>query len=375
MAGIYIHIPFCRNKCIYCNFHSAAFLGNKAEFIDALCREIEIRKDYLLEPIETIYFGGGTPSILSDSDYERIFTTLEQNYDLSTVSEITIELNPEDITKEFVQKYALLPFNRASIGTQSFNSKALHYLNRNHSVEQNILAVKYIQEYWTKNISADIIYGTPNLEDDELVNSLNILIGLNVPHISCYALTVEEATALNKSILLGKKAVPTDDDIIRQMDIVINTLETAKYIQYEISNFCLEAKESIHNSNYWKQKTYIGLGPSAHSYNGHSRQWNISNNLKYINALKNNSIPFEIELLSQTDAVNEYLMTGLRTIWGIDLNYIKSAFGDIFVVNFINKSKNMIESELMIQKDSIFALTRKGMKISDRIISDLFEEK
>ncbi|MEI7597163.1 MAG: radical SAM family heme chaperone HemW [Bacteroidota bacterium] len=372
MSGIYIHIPFCKQKCIYCNFHSGGSLRLKDDFVIALLKEIELSKNYLSEPIETIYFGGGTPSLLDFEDFERIFKKLNENYNTSDCIEITIEANPEDLTEEKIKSLSNLPFNRVSIGTQAFDADSLNYLKRKHSVEQNNLALDLIQKHWTENISADLIYGIPTLENEKLISSLYHLKSKGIPHISCYALTVEPSTSLHKFINSNKIQAPIENFTLEQMDIVISELENLGYIQYEISNFCLPNYQAIHNSNYWEQKQYLGLGPSAHSFNGKSRQWNIANNIKYINSLKENKQTFEIEELTQNDIYNEYIMTGLRTMKGIDSEYISSVFGKKHLTIFEENSKKFIQQAEIIKIRNKFVLSKKGIKISDYIISELF---
>jgi len=372
MSGIYIHVPFCKQKCIYCNFHSGASLKTKDEYVKMLLTEIELTSGYINDSVETIYFGGGTPSLLSKNDFEFIFKKLEKHYQLSNCSEITIEANPEDLDLETILSFSELPFNRVSIGCQAFDNVSLDYLKRAHSVIDNQKAIDFIQEYWTKNISVDIIYGIPGLTDKELLSSLTYLSDKQIPHISCYALTVEPSTSLYSSIKQKKNEVPDELQTINQMGVVIDKLQELGYIHYEISNFCLPGYESKHNSNYWKQIPYLGLGPSAHSFNGNSRQWNISNNIKYINALKNNEILFEKENLSELDKYNEYVMTGLRTKNGIDILYIERIFGQGYANAFINSCEKFLKEEEINKIQNKFVLTKKGIVISDYIISELF---
>ncbi len=374
MSGIYIHIPFCLQACSYCDFHFSTSLQNKDSFLKALEKEIKLRSNYLStsDTIESIYFGGGTPSLLSVEELLRIFELLHAHFTISSDAEITLEANPEDLAKEKVRDFRTTPINRFSIGIQSFFEADLKFMHRAHSAERGINAVKTAQDAGFENISIDLIYGTPTLSNDNWKINLQQAFDLQVKHISAYCLTVEERTALHKHIASGKVQNVEDEKSAQHFEILTTAMHKHGFIQYEISNFCTENHYSRHNSNYWKQKKYIGLGPSAHSFDGASRQWNVRNNALYIRSLEKNELNFEREELTIAQNYNEYLMTGLRTMWGCDLKFIEKEFGND-LLNFLkNEATQHFVSGNIIEKENQLYLTEKGKLLADKIASDLF---
>jgi oxygen-independent coproporphyrinogen-3 oxidase len=373
LAGIYFHIPFCRQKCHYCNFFSVASEKNKVLFLEALTKEIRLQKNYLgNEIVETIYFGGGTPSILTADEINHLFQKIQTNFSISDKAEVTFEANPDDLTKSYLKSLKGTPINRLSIGVQSFFVDDLEYLNRIHSANQAYNSVKEAQEAGFQNISIDLIYGIPTLSETNWYKNLEVFFELNLPHLSAYALTVEPKTAL-EVLIRKQKTKPVEEELILyHFKILLDQMKQNGYIHYEISNFCKEPYFSLHNKNYWFRKSYLGLGPSAHSFNGDSRQWNVSNIEKYISKVTSVSIPSEIEELSINQKYNEYILTTLRTIWGSDSNYILKQFG----VSYLNDFKKGIEKYIVDNKVYIdehrYYLTDSGKLFADGIASDLF---
>lgn len=374
MAGIYLHIPFCKQACNYCNFHFSTSLKLKAEMVTAIQEEISLQKGYLQhQTIETIYFGGGTPSLLSVNELMQLWSALEQHFPQQSLKEVTLEANPDNLTPSYLKALKGTPVNRLSIGIQSFHDKDLTYMNRAHNAREADYAVKAAQDHGFENISIDLIYGTPTMDDKEWVANILSAITLQVPHISSYALTVEPRTALAHAIEKGKTKEPDNGQAAGQFEILMERLNQAGYDHYEISNFALPGRYALHNTNYWKNKHYLGLGPSAHSFNGTSRQWNIANNPAYLKSiLKDRKVPFEIEQLSFEDRFNEYLMTSLRTMWGADLELITSQFGSDVVTSLNKGIVPYLEQEWMTQKDQKLVLTQKGKLFADKIAGELF---
>lgn len=375
MAGIYIHIPFCKNKCNYCNFFSVASTSQLNQLIDAIKTEAVLRKDYCEhEEIQTIYFGGGTPSLLNYNHLHEIFEILKANYYINNNAEITLEINPDDVSEPKANDWKSLGFNRVSVGTQSFDNNVLQQLGRKHNSDAAYNALKTLKKSGFENISADVIFGVPQMNNQQLLHTLNILIDFQIPHISAYALTVEPKTALDVLIKKGKEIAPDEDVLASQFLLTIETLRKADYIHYEISNYAKDGYYSIHNSNYWKNNKYIGLGPSAHSYNCISRQWNISNITEYIETINSGIIPAEKEILSNIQKCNEYILTSLRTIWGTDLNKIKNIYGDNIYNLIKSNSLKYIKNNMLINNNEVLYLTDKGKLYADKICSDLFVE-
>ena len=372
MSGIYIHIPFCKKACHYCNFHFSTQTKYLHEFTESLLKEIELQHKYLNGKIETLYFGGGTPSLLSKDALRSIFSTIKNTFDLSHDLEFTLEANPDDLTANQAQYWLELGINRLSIGIQSFQPHSLAWMNRAHNVQQAHQAIANAKAAGFSNISADLIYGTPQLSDQDLAEDLQILLKYGIPHISCYALTVEEKTALHK--MIQKKSLQDVDTAqqARQFELIVETLDNAGWEHYEISNFSKPNCRSKHNSNYWNGIPYLGLGPAAHSYNIHSRQWNIANNQLYFQSIKNNTVPFELETLETVTRFNEYMMISLRQMEGFSLDKIKTQFGEKFEAHVKIIATNF-ELKQQVQKTAMgYCLTKEAKFFADGIASDFF---
>ncbi|AIG29136.1 coproporphyrinogen III oxidase [Flavobacterium psychrophilum] len=372
MAGIYIHIPFCKQACHYCDFHFSTSLKKKDEMVLAIAKEIAMRKnEFKNQTIETIYFGGGTPSLLNVSDLIFLINQVYSNYNVSQNTEITIEANPDDLSENRIIELSKTPINRLSIGIQSFFEEDLQLMNRAHNSAEAKKCLEIATQYFD-NISVDLIYGTPGMSNERWLENIKIALDLNIPHISSYALTVEPKTALHKFIKDGM--MPQLDDAMahEQFLILVDTLETNKFIHYELSNFGKENYFSKNNSAYWLGKKYIGVGPSAHSYDGKNRSWNLSNNGRYLKSISENTLPSETETLSKTDKYNEYIMTGLRTIWGVSLNKIESEFGEKYLKYLLKNTQKYLDDTKLILENNILRTTRKGKFFCDGIASDLF---
>ena len=377
MAGIYIHIPFCKQACNYCNFHFSTSLQLKDELIAAMIKEIHLVTEKAnhsseKELCETIYFGGGTPSILSIKELNNILASLFSKFEIAKDAEITLEANPDDITAEKLQLWKKVGINRLSIGVQSFLDQELVWMNRAHSSADSLRCIDEIKNAGFSDYSIDLIYGSPLLNNQDWLNTIDTVINKNIPHISCYALTVEPKTALHKMIAQNKKESVDAEKQAEQFVLLMNQMEQAGYEHYEISNFSKPGMRSKHNSSYWQGKKYYGFGPAAHSYDGIKRKWNVSNNALYIQSLKKNSIPSEEETLTSTQSINEYIMTSLRTIEGLDLEKINSLFGTNHVNQLLNASKKYIQSEKIIQQNNRLILTKQGKLFADGIAADLF---
>jgi len=373
MAGIYIHIPFCKRKCHYCNFFSSASIKQKDELLKALLLEIKLQKDYLdNERIKTIYIGGGTPSILEPGDILKIFNEIVKYYSLKEQIEFTIEANPDDLNREKLLKIKDSPVNRLSIGVQSFHDEDLQYLNRIHNAKQAYNSIKETINAGFENISVDLIFGIPGQDSKRWKKNLEILIEMNIPHISAYSLTVEPRTILEKLILKNKIISPDETLSIIHFKDLMQFMKHNNYIHYEISNFCREGFFSEHNSNYWFGEKYLGLGPSAHSFNRIERQWNVSDISTYIEKLNNCIIPFEKETLSAEQVFNEYLMMSLRTIQGCDLNFINKRFGHNLYLHCKKQAKPFLDIDQIRIENEKMHLTEKGKFFADKIASEIF---
>lgn len=372
MAGLYIHIPFCTKRCLYCDFFSNTEMKYKEPYLSAVIRELELRKDYLEgEPVETIYFGGGTPSQLQAEDFSRIFEAIHRLFDVSPCAEITLEANPDDMTPGYVAGLQTLPFNRVSMGVQSFKEEDLRFLNRRHNREQALLAVDLCKKNGLDNISVDLIYGLPGQTLEEWKQNLDTVISLDIPHISAYHLIYEEGTALYKLKEAGK-ITPVDEDLsVALFTSLIDRLTANGYLHYEISNFARPGMLSRHNSSYWIGKKYLGIGPSAHSYNGQNRQWNISSLPGYLQAIDKGVPDIEIENLDINTRYNDFIITGLRTMWGIKFNEIQQQFGKDKLIYCQKQAAPYLKQGLLIEKDDTLTLSRNGIFISDSIMSDL----
>jgi oxygen-independent coproporphyrinogen III oxidase len=376
MAGIYIHIPFCKQACTYCNFHFSTSLQLKNDFLQALLKETSDRKDYLQgESIETIYFGGGSPSLLTPSEIENILNTIHSHFSIGTSPEITLEANPDDITTEKASNWKKQGINRISLGIQSFYDEDLHWMNRAHTAAQSLHSIDAVISAGFSNLTIDLIYGTPMLTDEKWKSNVERAIQYGVPHVSCYALTVEPKTLLEKMIRTGKIIDVNTDDQARQFLLLVDWLEGSGYEHYEISNFAKPGMRSCHNTSYWQQKKYLGVGPSAHSFNGHSRQWNISNNALYISSIKNSLPAFEVEQLEPIHRLNEYIMTSLRTSEGLNLEFVSSEFGGNTMNQLQENSFRHQQNGSIINEENMIRLTRKGKLLADGIAADLFFDK
>ena len=374
MGGIYIHIPFCKSRCIYCDFFTSTNESEMDTYVQALCKEIVLRKEELANDfVKTIYFGGGTPSRLNKNHFLQIFETVTANYNLSNEMEITIEANPDDLSHKYVDMLRELPFNRISIGIQSFDDQELKFLSRRHDSNGAIEAVRYCQEKGFNNISIDLMYGLPNQTLTIWKRNLQQAIDLNIQHISAYHLIYEEKTRLY-SLLQAGKVNPVDDDCSLEMfGTLIDTLTRAGFEHYEISAFAKQGFISQHNSSYWTGLKYLGLGPSAHSFDGEHRWWNVSSLPKYIAGINSLSPNIEKEDIDLTTKYNEYIITGLRTAWGIDLDVLKTNFGDELYAYFLQNAQRYFNLNYLKKEETTITLTKKGIFISDGIMSDLMK--
>lgn len=372
MAGIYIHIPFCKKACHYCNFHFSTQTKHIDAFIDALLFEIELRKEYVNEPIRTIYFGGGTPSLLSEDQIKLIVSKISAHYNLNELVEFTLEANPDDINGINLASWKKMGINRLSIGIQSFQQDALTWMNRAHEVNQSHQAIQLAKEAGFDNLSIDLIYGTPHYTKAHLLADLKIINDYQIPHVSCYALTIEEKTALHSMIEKGKMDNVVSEVQAEHFEIIVDYLNSIGFEHYEISNFAKPGNRSQHNSSYWKSLPYIGFGPSAHSYNGISRQWNIANNALYIQALEKKELPFEIEQLDLAAQYNEYIMISLRCMEGFDLHLIKERFGEAYLDHTNTIIQTLVEQKLLIRTNDGYCLSKSAKFLADGIASEFF---
>ena len=372
MSGIYIHIPFCKQACHYCDFHFSTSMKKKEEMVLALAKEIQMRKNESSEAIiETIYFGGGTPSVLTSDEINFLIDAVYQNYQVVENPEITLEANPDDLSQVRILELATSKINRLSIGIQSFFEDDLQMMNRAHNSAEAQKCLEFATKYFD-NISIDLIYGIPGMTNEKWNQNIEKALSFGIPHISSYALTVEPKTALNKLIQTGKIAAPNDDVAQEHFAILVETLEYNGFIHYELSNFAKENYFSKNNSAYWLGKKYIGIGPSAHSYDGFSRSWNVANNSIYLKSIQEDKLPNENEILSATDRYNEYIMTGLRTIWGVSLDRVENEFGKDYL-NYLHKqAQKFLNDDLLFIEIDILKPTKKGKFLTDGIASDLF---
>ncbi|MNF47677.1 Oxygen-independent coproporphyrinogen-III oxidase 1 [compost metagenome] len=390
MSGIYIHIPFCKQACHYCDFHFSTSMKKKDEMVLALAKEIQMRKnefenDPEFSGVETIYFGGGTPSVLTSEEINFLIEAVYQNYTVIENPEITLEANPDDLTtlshraesrcnleeRSIFEEYKSIGINRLSIGIQSFFEEDLKMMNRAHNATEAKKCLEEATKYFD-NISLDLIYGIPGMSNEKWKQNIETALSFGIPHISSYALTVEPKTALNKLIQTGKIAEPKDEVAQEHFAILVEMLEANEFVHYELSNFGKNNYFSKNNSAYWLGKKYIGIGPSAHSYDGVSRSWNVSNNSLYLKSIQEGKLPNEIETLSVADRYNEYIMTGLRTIWGVSLDRIEKEFGSKYL-DYLNKQvQKFLSDGLVAIENNILKPTPKGKFLTDGIASDLF---
>ncbi|PAM92189.1 coproporphyrinogen III oxidase [Flavobacterium sp. IR1] len=379
MSGIYIHIPFCKQACHYCDFHFSTSMKKKDDMVLALAKEIAMRKNEFevagingtQNQIETIYFGGGTPSVLTNDEINFLIAEVYKNYDVIENPEITLEANPDDLSAERILELSKSPINRLSIGIQSFYEEDLKMMNRAHNSAEAKNCLTEATKYFD-NISLDLIYGIPGLTDEMWKKNIETALSFGIPHISSYALTVEPKTALKKLIDTGKIAEPQDEVASNHFMILVETLQQNGFIHYELSNFGKEGYFSKNNSAYWLGKKYIGIGPSAHSYDGEKRGWNIANNSLYLKSIQEDILPIETETLTLSDRYNEYIMTGLRTIWGVSLERIETEFGSDYLKYLNKQSQKFLDDNLLSIENNILKPTSKGKFLTDGIASDLF---
>lgn len=372
MAGIYIHIPFCKKKCHYCDFYKTLDTGRAEEFIAGMGKEIILQKDYLEKrKLETIYIGGGTPTVLTAIQVRKILEKIYDVLDVTENVEITIEANPDDIQKLYVRDLKKAGINRISLGIQSWNDKILKQLNRRHSAKEAEEALNYIIAAGIENISADLIYGIPGLTARQWAEDLHKTLAFNIKHLSAYHLTIEPNTVFGKMKEAGELQEIPEEESENQFNILTEICKKYGYIQYEISNFCKDGYFSVHNTNYWRQQPYLGLGPSAHSYNRETRQWNVSDLSEYLRSIENNEIPFTREILTTKDLYNEYVMTSLRTMWGVDLDFIEDNINKESRDYLNNLATRFVRYGMITRNGNQLVLTDQGKMISDNIISEL----
>ncbi|HEY8780851.1 MAG TPA: radical SAM family heme chaperone HemW [Mucilaginibacter sp.] len=372
MAGIYIHVPFCKQACHYCDFHFITSLKYKNELLQSLRKDISLQKNYLAgETVETIYFGGGTPSLLNADDINLLIGTIAGLHAVSAEAEITLEANPDDLNKEKLQSLRQTDVNRLSIGIQSFFDDDLQWMNRVHRGKEAEVSVKRAQDIGLENLTVDLIYGYPLLSDQKWKYNLEKVFELGIPHVSSYSMTIEPKTALASFIKNKKQQAMDDEQSAKQFILLMDSMQSHGFEHYEISNFCKPGHYSRHNSNYWKGVKYLGIGPSAHSYDGETRQWNIANNAKYIQSLETGKIPAETELLTEANRLNEYIMTSLRTMWGLNLgklDIIAAGASDQLLI----AARRFFDDQWIEQKDDVIYLTKTGKLYADNVASGLF---
>ncbi|MEL7020329.1 MAG: radical SAM family heme chaperone HemW [Bacteroidota bacterium] len=372
MSGIYLHIPFCKQACHYCNFHFSTSLKHKESMVTSIVRELELQRHFLGgASLQSIYLGGGTPSLLDERDLERVFNQIFKLHQVDADAEITLEANPDDLTADKLRMLQRSPVNRLSIGIQSFIDEDLKFMNRAHNASEAKQCIQRAQQAGFHNLTVDLIYGTPTLSDKEWRNNLDTVFEHDIPHISCYCLTVEPQTALDHFVKTGKSKPVDEEQAADQFDILVEQMRQHGYDHYEISNFAKPNCYARHNSNYWLGEKYLGVGPAAHSFDGANRQWNVANNAQYIRALAADTIPFEREHLSREERYNEYVMTALRTMWGANLDKV-SDFGIDFKRHFLMTIRSFLNDGAVQRVDNDFYLTDKGRLLADHIASELF---
>lgn len=373
MAGIYIHIPFCKTRCHYCNFFSRASGKHREEFLPALLREMELQQDYLRdEPVHTVYLGGGTPSLLSDHEIREILDHVRSHFRVDDAAEITLEANPDDINARKAKELLRAGIGRLSLGVQSFHDEDLAYLKRVHNAVDAMNAIKILQDSGLEDLTIDLIYGIPTLSDEKWAENLDVFFRFRLPHLSAYALTVEDKTPLEVLIRREKLPAPDEDSLSRQFKTLTSLTGREGYIHYEISNFALEGHYSKHNSLYWTGGHYLGLGPSAHSYNGISRRWNKASMKSWLALEDHYDESFEEEILSQDQRYNEYVMTSLRTVWGCDIGLVEQQFGKEYADHLAAGAEKYLERQQIRRENTRLFLTEKGKFFADGIAADLF---
>lgn len=372
MAGIYIHVPYCKTRCIYCDFFTQTNISSKADYVSALCQELRLRKDYIgNESIKTIYFGGGTPSQLSKEDYILIFNTIYDTFEVESDAEITLESNPDDLSDSYINDLSSLPFNRLSIGIQSFDDKELTFLKRRHSAQRAKEAVLNSKKAGFDNISIDLMYGLPNQTMEIWAKNLQEALSLDIQHISSYHLIYEQGTKLYKLFKSGEVKAVDEDISVDMFALMIDELSKAGFTHYEISNFAKNEMYSKHNSSYWLGEKYLGLGPAAHSFDGTNRAWNIASIAQYISAINKKQPKIEVEYLDASTRYNDFILTGMRTMWGVDTAILENRFGADMKFYCIKNAQRYIDQGFVDYKGCVLTLTRTGIFISDGIMSDL----
>ncbi|MDX1913055.1 MAG: radical SAM family heme chaperone HemW [Saprospiraceae bacterium] len=374
MAGIYLHIPFCKQACHYCNFHFSTSLRHKEAMVAAICREISLQKNYLNGvELQSVYFGGGTPSVLDLEDLTQIFEQIKHLHPIAKDAEITIEANPDDLTPEKLQDLrTYTPINRLSIGVQSFFDNDLKWMNRAHQALQARGAIEGALKAGFEDITVDLIYASPTTSDEQWKQNLETVFAYKIPHLSCYCLTVEEGTALGTFVRRGKQPPVDEEKAARQFDWLMHAAAKAGYEHYEISNFAMPGRYARHNTNYWFSEPYLGIGPSAHSFDGVSRQWNIANNALYLKSIASGIVPFEREVLTPDQRFNEYMMTSLRTMWGVNKNKLEEVFGEKYLSHFLNVAQGYVDTGVLEEKEERVRLTHQGKFFADRVAMEIF---
>lgn len=372
MAGIYIHVPYCKTKCPYCDFFSVTGMHNKSSFLSALMEEIHLQKDYFgNRKIQTLYFGGGTPSLLRMEELKLIFARLYATFNIDEEAEITVECNPDDVSPDFYSELKSVGFNRLSLGIQSFNEEDLQFLGRRHTVEQNALSIQWALQEGFENISIDLIYGLPGSTSDSWKETLETAFGFPFKHLSAYHLTIEPGTAFGEKLNKGEWNEISEENSLEQFHILIGYAQKKGFEHYELSSFALPGYYSRHNTGYWWQKPYLGLGPSSHSYNGDTRQWNVANVNLYVKSVLNGKIPCKKEILTMQDRFNEYLITRLRTQWGVDLAAIDRNFGPGYKDCLLTAARSFLDRHYLERNGNILSMTNKGKFISDAIFREI----
>jgi len=372
MAGIYIHIPFCKKACNYCDFHYSTKLDYQQAMVDVICKEINYRASEVDEPLASIYFGGGTPSLLTSAQLKQILTTVQANFNIASGAEITLEANPDDMKNEGLENWLELGVNRLSVGIQSFSQVQLDWMNRAHTAEESLACIEKAASIGFNSFSVDLIYGLPNLSNESWYNELSQALDLGVNHLSTYCLTVEDKTVLAKLVKTGKVMPLSDEKQSEQFLILTNLLAEKGWDHYEISNSCTPGNYAKHNTAYWQRKTYLGIGPSAHSYNGKQRKWNVANNQQYMKRINNNEAAFEIEILSIADQINEFILTGLRTKWGVSQEILLSNWNYTIPIEEQKSINQWCNDGLMLNNNNILTLTKEGRLYADQLASELF---
>ncbi|MEJ2882703.1 radical SAM family heme chaperone HemW [Pedobacter sp. GR22-6] len=372
MSGIYIHVPFCKKACSYCDFHFSTSMKYIDEMTAAICKELVLKKSRIQDQVGTVYFGGGTPSVLSTRHFQQIFETITRHYTVDSAAEITIEANPDDLDARKISELRQLPVNRFSIGIQSFFDEDLRWMNRAHNANEAEDCIKRSQDAGFENLSIDLIYGYPLLTDSKWLSNINRALEFEVPHISGYSLTVEPRTALASAIKRGQQPPVNDEQSAAQFGMLIEKLNAAGFEHYEISNYSKPGKYAVHNTNYWRGVPYLGIGPSAHGFDGQTRFHNIANNAAYLSKLQIGELAEGIEELNQHDRFNEYVMTAVRTMWGISLQKILTEYGKIYLEDTIRNSKIFIERQWVIRQDEYLILSAEGKLFADYIASEFF---